>query len=138
KSDFVLNDELFRRFDFTIVKREQINGRDTLVMDLKPTSKKMPVRSLKEKFLSKTAGTVWVEECDWNLAKGSFYLIDKVNVVGGLVGAVKSFTYAFDRSRTDDGFWYPTKVHWRLEGRELFSGKVIEYDEKRENAKRVK
>src|SRR6266404_1247512 len=28
KNDFVLNDDLVSRFDFTLVKREQVNGRD--------------------------------------------------------------------------------------------------------------
>src|SRR5882757_7373356 len=33
KSDFVLNDELFDRFDFTIVRREQLEGRNTLLVE---------------------------------------------------------------------------------------------------------
>jgi len=138
KSDFVLNDELFCRFDFTIVRREQIEGRNTLMIEFKPANKKLPSRSLKDRFLAKTAGKVWVDESDWNLAKGDFRLLEKVNVVGGLVGAVKNFNYKFDRQRTEDGLWFTRKVHWRLEGRELFSGKVIEYDENRADVKRVR
>jgi hypothetical protein len=138
KSDFVLNDELFNRFDFTIVRREQIDGRNTLLVEFKPANKKLPSHSLKDRFLAKTAGKVWVDESDWNLARGDFNLMEKVNVVGGLVGAVKNFNYRFDRQRTEDGLWFTRKVHWRLEGRELFSGKVIEYDENRTDVKRVR
>ena len=138
QSDFALTDDLFSRFDFTIVRREQMNARSTLLITFQPAKEPPPVRTLKDRFLSKTAGRVWVDEGDWNLAKADIHLMEKVNVVGGLVGAVKGFNYRFDRQRTEEGLWYTRAVHWRLEGRELFSSKVLECDENRSDVKRVR
>src|SRR3954470_3286355 len=121
KSEFTLNDDLLNRFTYTIAKREQLNGRSSLQIDFKPADKKLPARDLKDRFINKTAGSVWVDERDWTITRAQIHLIDSINVVGGLVGAVKKFSYAFDRERTAEGIWYTRNVNWHLEGRELFS-----------------
>jgi len=138
KSEFSLNDDLLNRFAYTIARREQLNGRPSLQIDFKPADKKLPSRDLKDRFINKAAGTVWVDEGDWTITKANVYLIDSVNVMGGLVGAVKKFSYTFDRQRTDDGLWYTRNISWHLEGRELFSRKVLEYEEKRSDIKKVR
>jgi len=137
KEEFALNDDLLSRFDYTIVKREQINGRNTLVIDFQPANKKLPNHGLKDRFINKTAGRVWVDEGDWMLAKIDFHLIDSVHVVGGLVGAVKAFTFHLDRCRTSDALWYVADNNWHLEGREFFSRKILEYEEHRSNVRKV-
>ena len=137
RNEFVLNEDLLSRFDFKVVGREQVNGRNAVVVQFKPKSKDLPTRNLKDRFINKAAGTVWVDEGDWLLAKVDLYLTEGVNVVGGLVGAVKKFNYRFDRDRTSDGLWYTTKIDWRLEGRELFSRKILEYEERRSEVQKV-
>ena len=138
KNDFILNKDLLKRFDFTLIKREDFNGRPCFLIDFKPTDKKLPCRNIKERFMSKAAGTVWIDEEDLVLAKTDLHLIDTVNVVGGLVGAVKKFNYTLARVRTPDGLWYADDVRWRLEGREIFSRKVMEYEETRSEVKKVR
>jgi hypothetical protein len=137
RNEFVLNEDLLSRFDFAVVGREQVNGRNAVVVQFKPKSKDLPTRNLKDRFINKAAGTVWVDEGDWLLAKVDLYLTESVNVIGGLVGAVKKFNYRFDRDRTSDGLWYTTKIDWRLEGRELFSRKILEYEERRSEVQKV-
>jgi len=138
KEEFAINDDLLSRFDFTVVKREQINGRNTLIIDFKPANKKLPSRSLKDRFINKTAGRVWVDEGDWMLAKIDFHLIDSVHVVGGLVGSVKAFNFHLDRCRTPDALWYTTDTNWHLEGREFFSRKILECEEHRSDIRKVR
>jgi hypothetical protein len=138
KSDFILNEDLLNRFDFTLLKREALNGRDALLIDFKPADKKLPNRNFKDRFINKAAGTIWVDEGDYMLAKIDLHLTDSVNVVGGLVGAVKKLNYSFVRERTEDGLWYPKDVRWRMEGRELLSRKILEFEETRSEVKKVK
>jgi len=138
KNEFVLNDDLLSRFDFKVIKREEVNQRSSVLLEFKPKSKDLPARSIKERFINKAAGKVWIDEHDWMLSKVDLYLTEPVNVVGGLVGAVKKFTYRFDRERTDDGLWYTTNIDWRLEGRELFSRKIMEYEERRSEVQKVR
>src|SRR5258706_6614455 len=138
KHEFQLDEELLGRFDIKVVQREQMNGRDTLVVEFKPANKKLPTRDLKDRFINKAAGKLWVDESDWFITKADLHLIDAVNVMGGLVGAVKKFNYAFDRERTEEGLWYTCSINWRLEGRELFSRKILEYEERRSEVRKVR
>lgn len=130
-------EELASRFQFTLVGREMLNGRPTLVLDFKPADKKLPVHSYKDKFINLAAGRVWVDEGDSAIAKAALHLTKRVDVLGGLVGAVWKFTYSFNRDRTPEGLWYARHVDWHLEGREVIFNRIVDYHEQKTNAKRV-
>ena len=129
KKDFSLNDDLLGRFEFDLTGRETINGRPTLLLDFKPAKKSLPERNIKDRFINKAAGRVWVDETDYVIAKADVHLTESVNVVGGLVGAVWKFNYSFDRERTSDGLWFTRAVDWHLEGREVILRRAIDYHE---------
>jgi hypothetical protein len=120
-----------------MIGRDEINGRPALVIDFKPAQKTLPERSLKDKFINKAAGRVWVDERDYAVAKADLHLTERVSVVGGLVGAVSKFTYQFLRERTEDGIWFARDVKWHLEGREIFIRKTIDYREQNTDVKKV-
>ena len=67
--------------------------------------------------------------------KVDLHLTEPVNVIGGLVGAVRQCRYRFQRERTAEGLWFTKPVNWHLEGRQLFTSKIIDYDETRENVR---
>ena len=129
KKDFSINDDLLGRFEFDLAGRKTINGRPTLVLEFKPAKKNLPERNIKDRFINKAAGQVWVDEADYVIAKAEVYLTDAVNVVGGLVGAVWKFNYSFHRERTLDGLWFTRAVDWHLEGREVILRRAIDYHE---------
>ncbi|MGA2800817.1 MAG: hypothetical protein ABSE97_00360 [Verrucomicrobiota bacterium] len=130
RDDFLLNQDLVRRFQFTLAGRELIGGRPALTIDFVPVSKKMPERNLKDRFINKAAGRVWVDEADYCLVKADVHLTQKVSVGFGLVGAVWKFDYGFERERTDDGLWFTRGVNWHLEGREVVFNRKVDYHEK--------
>lgn len=129
KKDFSISDDLLGRFEFDLTGRETINGRPTLLLDFKPAKKSLPERNIKDRFINKAAGRVWVDEADYVIAKADVYLTEAVNVVGGFVGAVWKFNYSFDRERTSDGLWFTRVVDWHLEGREVILRRAIDYHE---------
>lgn len=131
KDEFVVNEDLIKRFTFTLVGRELLNGRPTLVVDFTPAKRDLPEKGLKDKFINRTAGRVWLDEEDMAMAKVTLHLTERVNVIGGLVGSVWKLNFGFERTRTEDGLWYAHDVTWHLEGRELFSGRIMDYHEKR-------
>ena len=137
KSDFVLNDDLIGRFEFAVTGREVLNGRPALIVDFQPARKKVPERNLKDRFINKAAGRVWVDEADYALVKADLHLTEQVNVLGGLVGAVREFTFAFLRERTPDGFWFIRNSNWHLEGREVFVHRTVDYYEERTGVRRA-
>ena len=137
KSDFPLGDDLIARFDFTLVRREWMSGRPVLVIDFTPVKKKVPEKSIREKFLNQAAGRVWVDEVDSVPVKADLHLSAPVSVLGGLVGAVQKFTFSFNRQRTAEGMWFTLDSDWHLEGREVFFRRIIDYHEETTNVLRV-
>jgi len=137
RDDFLLNQDLVRRFRFTLVGREWINGRPALTIDFVPADKKMPERNLKDRFINKAGGRVWVDEADYCLVKAGVHLTQKVNVGFGLIGAVWKFDYGFERERTDDGLWFTRDVNWHLEGREVIINRRVDYYEKMIDVRRT-
>jgi len=137
KSDFPLDGDLLSRFAFTYVKREMVNGRSAYVLDFKPISPAVPDRNLKDKFINKAAGRVWLDEEDAAIVKADLYLTKRVNVAGGLVGAVWKFTCTMERERTPEGYWYIRNSTWHLEGREVFVQRIVDSREERKDIRRA-
>ncbi|MBI5772711.1 MAG: hypothetical protein HZA89_03085 [Verrucomicrobia bacterium] len=137
KRDFQLNQELLQKFTFKVTGREIQSGRPTLVLEFQPRGGKLPEKNFKDKFVNKAAGRVWVDEAEAVVAKVALRLSEEVSVIGGLVGNVKQGRYGFERARTEEGFWFTRTVDWRIEGRQFFSKKVMEYHEEKKDVRRV-
>ncbi len=137
KKDFSLDDDLLGRFKFTLAGRDTVNGRPMLLLDFKPANRTLPERNIKDRFINRAAGRVWVDEEDYVLAKADLRLTEKVNVIGGLAGAVWAFRYAFNRERTPDGLWFTRKVDWHVEGREVVLRRTIDYHEEKTDVRRA-
>lgn len=120
-------DDLVKRFEFKLLGRELLNGRPMLLIDFQPAKGKLPERNIKDKFINKAAGRAWIDEEDYAIAKVALRLTDRVNVLGGLVGAVWKFTYGFERDRTSDGLWFTRDEQWHLEGREVFLQRIVDF-----------
>ena len=134
----MLGNDLLARFSFTLVGREFTNGRAMLVIDFEPAKKKLSEKNLKEKFLNKTAGRAWVDEKEGVIVNASVHLTEKVNLIGGIVGAVHKFTFNFSRERTIEGVWFTLHQDWRIEGREVIVNRIIEFNEDTADVVRVK
>ena len=137
KKDFLMNPDLLNRFNFVLIGRQTLNGRDTLVIDFKPKPGKLPERNLKERFINRAAGRVWLDEEDAQLAKADLHLTQKVDVLAGLVGSVWKFTCSINRERTEDGLWFTRTSNWHLEGREVILHRIVDYHDKTEGVQRI-
>lgn len=125
RRDVRVTPETLRRFRFTAAGREDLAGRPAWVVDFTPAGDRPPAQSLIEKFIHRMAGRVWIDVADGGVARACFRLVEPVNVVGGLVGALKHCEVAFERARTADGLWYTRLLTWRIEGRKLFSRRIM-------------
>jgi len=129
RNDFLLNQDLIRRFQFQLVAQESIDGRPAYVIEFAPLKKDLPERNIKDRFINKAAGRIWVDATDYALVKADLHLSHPVDVAFGLVGSVWKFNYSFLRSRTDEGFWFTRDVAWHLEGREVVVNRTVDYHE---------
>ncbi len=137
KNDFLLNEDLVKRFHFTLAGQEMLNGHPALVIDFVPAKKDLPEHNLKDRFINKAAGRIWVDADDYTLAKADLHLSRPVDVAFGLVGSIWKFDYGFERTRTDDGFWFTSKVNWHLEGREVIVNRTVDYHEQVANLNKI-
>jgi hypothetical protein len=128
---------LVKRFQFTLVGREMLNGRPSLMVDFKPLNDHLPVNQFADKFINKAAGRVWVDEEDYAIAQAQVHLTQQVNVIGGLVGAVWKFTYGFTRLRTPEGYWFARSMDWHLEGREVVVNRIVDYHERKLDEQKI-
>ncbi len=138
REDVVVTDGLMRRFEFTLLGRELWETLPLLKLDFRPAVPTLHAKGVLERLINSMAGTLWVDERDYTVARISLRLIDKVNVgVGGLLGSVSAFQCEFERSRTCDGLWYTRRVDWRAEYREFLVNKIVEQQETRTEVRRV-
>jgi hypothetical protein len=127
RRDFAVTSTLLRRFEFTLIDREDLDGRSAWLIDFRPADAQPPTHGIKEKFLSRTAGRLWVDVAEGFLVRARFHLTEPVHVVGGLVGSLKHCNIALERSRTANGLWFTRLLTWRIEGRKLFSRRILEH-----------
>ena len=128
---------LMKRFQFTLVGQEMLNGRPSFIVDFKPLNNDLPVNSFADKFINKAAGRIWIDEEDYSISQGRLYLTEQVNVLGGIVGAVWKFTYDFTRQRTPEGYWFARHMDWHLEGREVVINRIVDYHEQKFDQQKI-
>ena len=128
---------LVKRFQFTLVGREMLNGRPSLVVDFKPLNDHLPVNQFADNFINKAAGRVWIDEGDYAIAQAQLHLTQQVNVLYGIVGAVWKFTYQFTRVRTPEGYWFARSMDWHLEGREVVVNRIVDYHERKLDEQKI-
>ena len=138
KKDFFMNHDLLDRFIITLQGREVINGRTALVIDFCPKPGDLPEHNLKDRFINKAAGRVWLDEQDAQLVRADLHLTKKVTVFGGLVGSVSKFNCTISRERTDDGLWFTRSTGWHLEGREVVFRRIVDFHQETSDPHRVR
>ena len=137
RRDILVTEGLLRRFQFTLVGREVSEGLPLLKLDFRPATVSLPAKGLLERFINRVAGTVWVDEADFSVARASLYLTEKVNVGAGVLGSVSAFECRFERRKIEDGLWYTRLLDWRVECREFLVNKIIEQRETWDEVRKV-
>lgn len=138
KRELLSDTNLVRRYACVLKGRELMDGRPVFVVDFKPANRKSSGSTLKDRFLNKAAGRLWVDEEDYALVKADVHLTEGVSVFGGLVAAVHKFNLSFERERTEDGLWFTQSVIWHLEVREVIVDRIVDSVETRTDVRRVR
>jgi len=129
RRDFQLDPSLLARYRFEVAGRETIGGRETWQIDFRPADKPPSAHNLKERFLNRVEGRVWVDATDYEAVRLHLRLTEPVSVLGGLAGVVKSCRAALERQRTAEGHWFTRQMTWHLEGRQLLTSRVFDFKE---------
>lgn len=129
RRDVSVAPHLLARFRFTLTGHQTLAERPAWVVDFEPVSDRLPADSLIEKFINRMAGRLWIDAADEVVCRAEFQLTGPVNVVGGLVGALREVHVSFARERTAEGLWFTRWLAWRIEGRKFFSRRIMTHVE---------
>jgi hypothetical protein len=112
-----LNEDLLRRYRFTLGQRETLNGRSTFVLTFVPKDPPPPVRHFQDRLLNQAMGTLWIDEQDYELVKANLFLAEPVGF--GILGAVDVLNFSFERIHAEDGSWLMKEIDTFFKGRKF-------------------
>ena len=112
-------DDLFRIYDIRMVRRESIEGHDTIVATLNPKDGVKP-QTNDGKIMRNFKARAWVSESDYELVRVEIEAIRDLSFGLGLLARVHKGTVAtFERRKVNNEVWLPAKVTWTASGRLL-------------------
>jgi hypothetical protein len=110
-------DDLFIVYDLRMLRRETIEGQDTIAFDLRPRPEAKP-RRRDSRYMKDFIARAWVSETDYELARVEVEAIDTVSVGLGLLARVHKGTRAsFTRRKVNDEVWLPASFSYTASAR---------------------
>jgi len=113
--------ELLRASNLANPRRERFRGRDVIVFDFEPDPN-FDYKNAKSmlKFFGKTAGVMWIDEKDKQVARLEAYLADSFKVGGGVLAKLnKGASFTLEQERVNDEIWLPSVTDINLSVRVL-------------------
>lgn len=118
--------ELLRASNLINPRRERFRGRSVIVFDFEPNPS-FNYKNAKSilKFFGKTAGVMWIDEQDKQVARLEAYLADSYNIGGGMLAKLrKGASFVLEQQRVNDEIWLPSVADINLSVRVLLVGGV--------------
>jgi hypothetical protein len=109
--------EILKVVNVSNPRRVQINGRATLAFDF-AGDRHAAAHGMEQNAEKKSAGTVWIDEADRQVARLEVRLDDSFHVGGGLLGSLQKGTRIdIEQSPIGDGLWMETANEQHVEAR---------------------
>jgi hypothetical protein len=111
-------EDLFRIYDIKMVRRERIDGHDTILATLNPNGVKP--RTDDGKIMTHFKARAWVSESEYEIVRVELEAISDLSFGMGILARVHKGTLAsFERRKVNNEAWLPAKVTWTASGRVL-------------------
>jgi hypothetical protein len=112
-------DDLFRIYDIQMVRREPIEGHDTILATLTPKASVKP-QTKDGDIMRHFKARAWVSESDYELVRVEIEAIDDLSIGMGLLARIhKGTTAAYQRRKVNNEIWLPSQVTWTAGARVL-------------------
>ena len=100
--------------DFVSPRREQWEGRETIVFDFRPKPGYRP-QNRRESLVAKLVGVVWIDPVDKQILRLEARLAEGFKIAGGLVASLKpGAALIVEQTRMSQGVWLPRFAHFNL------------------------
>jgi hypothetical protein len=105
-------EELFRVYDLTIVGRELLEGRRTILVKFRPQGDFEPTTKT-GKILKKFSGRAWIDEGDRQVVRVEGELLDDLSFGFGILAKLKKGARAeLVRRKVNDEIWLPAEARF--------------------------
>jgi hypothetical protein len=112
-------EDLFRIYDIRMVRREPIEGLDTILATLTPKPGARP-QTDDGRIMRHFKARAWISESDYELVRVEIEAIDNLSFGLGLLARVHKGTVAtYQRRKVNGETWLPLQVTWTASGRVL-------------------
>jgi hypothetical protein len=112
-------DDIFRIYDIHMVRRESIEGHDTIMATLMPKDGVKP-QTDDGKIMRHFKARAWISESDYEMVRVEIEAIDDLSFGLGLLARVHKGTVAtYQRRKVNNEVWLPEKVTWTASARVL-------------------
>jgi hypothetical protein len=110
-------DDVFRVFDVRMLRREALEGHETIVFSLTPRPGVKP-RTRSGGIMRNFAGRAWISESDYELVRLELEAIDTVSFGLGLLARVhKGSQASFQRRKVNGEAWLPAVARYSASAR---------------------
>jgi len=110
-------DDVFHIYDIRMVRRDSIEGHDTIVATLSPRVEAKP-KTDDGRIMRHFRALAWISESDYELVRVEIEAIDNLSFGLGLFARVHKGTVAtFQRRKVNNEVWLPERVTWTASAR---------------------
>jgi len=110
-------DDIFHIYDIRMLRRESLDGHDTIVATLTPIPGIKPLTD-DGKIMRHFKARAWISEADYELVRVEIEAIDDLSFGLGLLARVHKGTVAtYQRKKVNDEVWLPAEVTWTASAR---------------------
>ena len=110
---------------FSVDRRERIDGRDVIVVKFSPKPGAKP-ETREGKIATVLTGTIWIDEASAEVLRAEATANDSVSYGLGVIARLhKGATLSLTRAQVDGNVWMPTSVRFNGEGRAIVFRKLI-------------
>jgi len=112
-------EDLFRIYDIRLLRRETIDGHNTIFATLTPKEGVKP-RTDDGDIMRHFKARAWISESDYELVRAEIEAIDDLSFGLGLMARVHKGTVAtYQRRKVNNEIWLPEEVTWTASARVL-------------------
>jgi hypothetical protein len=110
-------DDIFRVYDIQMLRREPIEGHDTILATLTPRTNARP-RTGDGRIMRHFKARAWISESDYELVRVEIEAVDNLSFGLGMLARVHKGTVAtYERRKVDGRTWLPAEVTWTASAR---------------------
>jgi len=112
-------DDVFRVYDIQMVRREPVDGHDTILATLTPKRGVKPATD-DGKIMQHFKARAWISESDYELVRVEIEALDDLSFGMGLLARIhKGTTASYQRRKVNGEVWLPAQVTWTASARVL-------------------